>query len=260
MKVKIFITGIILLMGCGASGQQVSYNYNQNRFNPYLNRLSYSIGIGTSAYQGELSNFFDSSLQKYYLNPSGSFGLAYRFFDHVSLRGEINVFGLYSESIIYEENNRFFSGFNIDYYLNGVIDLFPKSRIDGGFYKWDGHVFGGIGQVMFFPSNNNIRGEGTGVIISDSTTSDYDFAKLSVIFPIGAGVKYYIDKNHYLSLEGNYRFTKTDFLDALKDLDNPAFDKYFSLFFKYTVVIDWAPLKTFRYGDYIEKRKKRSKE
>jgi hypothetical protein len=246
------IPGTLYLYGQG----KVSYNYDQKRFNPYLSRFSYTFSLGFSAYSGELSGFFDPDRQNYYLNPGLGYGMAYRISDHLSIRGEVNGFSLHSASIKYAETNRSFTGFNLDYYLNGVIDLFPKGKIDGMFHKWDAHLFGGVGQVVFFPKSDVTGDTRTGIIVTDSSTSTYEYARLSVIYPVGIGVKYYLDKHHFLSLEGNYRFTRTDFLDAIKDLSHTPFDKYFSLFFKYTVIIDTSPRKSFEYDKYIKKRKK----
>lgn len=244
-----------------AFSQRVSYNYNQKRFNPYLNRISCTMGVGIGAYNGELSNFFKPAQQSYYMNPGAGLGLAYRFFDHLSLRLEANIFRLYAEGTgKYEGENRVFDGINFDYYMNAVVDLFPKSKIDGRFYVWDAHIFGGIGQIQFFPKDNKTGSTKIGEILSDSTSGEYDYARLSVIYPVGAGIKYYLDKNHYISLEGNYRFTRTDFLDAFKDLSHKPFDKYFTLFFKYTVIIDPSPLKSFEYNDYIKRRKKHARD
>jgi hypothetical protein len=239
---------------------KVSYNYDQRRFNPYVSRLSYTISAGFSAYSGELSGFFDPDLQNYYLNPGIGFGMAYRFTDHISVRGELNGFSIHSESVKYEENSRSFTGFNLDYYLNGVIDLFPKGKIDGRFYKWDIHIFGGVGQVAFFPNIDETDNTRTGIIVTDSSASIHEFSRLSIIYPVGIGIKYYLDKHHYLSLEGNYRFTRTDFLDAIQDLSHAPFDKYFSLFFKYTVIIDTSPRKSFKYDKFIRNRKRNLRE
>ncbi len=260
---KIILTTCILLSITyfyAQSQGKVSYNYDQRRFNPYLNRFSYTFSLGVSAYNGDLSGFLEPTLQNYYLNPAGGFGVAYRFYDRFSVRAEVNGFSLYSESIKYPEKKRTFTGFNIDYYLNAVVDLFPKGRIDGRFHKWDGHLFGGVGQVVFFPNSNETGNSKTGIIITDTATLTTEYTRISVIYPVGAGVKYYLDKNHYLSLEGNYRFTRTDFLDALKDLSHTQFDKYFTLFFKYTVIIDTSPRRSFKYEEYIKMRKKHTRE
>ena len=235
---------------------KVSYNYDQKRFNPYLNRLSYTFSFGLSAYSGELSGFFDPDQQNYYFNPALGYGMGYRINDHLSVRAEVNGFSLYSKSINYGEKDRSFTGFNIDYYLNGVINLFQQGKIDGRMHKWDPILFGGVGQVVFFPKSNVTNDVKTGIIVTDSSTSTHEHASISLIFPIGAGVKYYLDKNHYISFEGNYRFTRTDFLDAIKDLSHTQFDKYFTLFFKYTVIIDSTPRKSFDYDNYIRNRKK----
>jgi hypothetical protein len=239
---------------------KVAYNYDQKRFNPYLSRFSYTYSLGFSAYDGELSGFLDPAQQNYYFNPGLGFGMAYRINDHLSVRAEVNGFSLHSKSINYGEKDRSFTGFNIDYYLNGVVNLFSKGKIDGRFHKWDPYVFGGIGQVIFFPKSNVTNDAKTGIIVTDSSTSTHEHASISVIFPVGGGVNYYLDKNHFISIEGNYRFTRTDFLDAIKDLSHPSFDKYFTLFLKYTIVIDTSPRKSFDYDNYIRNKKKLMRE
>ncbi len=258
MKTRIILCFTMLfLMSIYSFAQDKAYNYNERIFDPYLNRMSYSIGVGFGVYNGELSNFFDPALQKYYLNPGGGVGFSYRFFERVSLRGEVNVFKLYSESIgKYEGQSRVFNSINVDYYVNAVIDLFPQRKIDGRFQKWNPYIFGGVGQVIFFPDDNKSGSTNTGEIISDTTAYPVNFSRTSVIYPVGVGVKYFIDKNHYISFEGNYRFTRTDFLDALQDLSHPPLDKYVTIFFKYTVIIDPLPRKSFSYQKYTKTRRR----
>ena len=258
---------IVLLCAClvlgyySAAGQgKVSYNYDQRAFNPYLSRFSYTFSVGLSAYDGELCNFFDPDQQNFYLNPALGIGAAYRINDHLSVRGEMNTFTLYGESVKFAEKNMSFLGVNVDYYLNAVVDLFPKGKIDGRFHKWDAHLFAGAGYVSFFPNHNLTDDNKTGVILLDSASSYYEFKRLSSIVPVGAGIKYYIDKNHFVSVEGNYRFTFTDFLDATKDLTTDTYDRYFTLFFKYTVIVDTTPRKSFDYKRYIKRRKNKMRE
>jgi hypothetical protein len=90
---------------------------------------------------------------------------------------------------------------------------------------------------------------------SDTIPNVIAFASLSVIYPVGGIVKYYIDKNHFISMEGTYRFTRTDFIDALKAGSHPAFDKYFTLQFKYTIVFDSNPRGSLNYGKYLRNSK-----
>ena len=66
---SIYIILILWICSFTSLAQNKPYNYNESRFNPYLNRFSVSIGMGLGAYDGEfggLSNFFN---QNYYLNP-----------------------------------------------------------------------------------------------------------------------------------------------------------------------------------------------
>ncbi len=237
------------------SSAQDAYTYNGKKYDPYLDRFSLSIGGGLSAYQGELSGFFNPKLQRYYLNPNAGVGMAYRFDDYMSLMGEINLFLLSSDpKPIYNDTSRIFWSFNFDYFLAAKINIIPQKKIDGRFSKWNGAVFGGIGQVNFFPKNNKGGGAKTGEIVhgpGDTNSGTYAFAKLSVIYPVGIIGSYYIDKNQYISLEGTYRFTKTNFLDAFKDVSTDRFDKYVTLQFKYTIIFDSNPYGFFSYKKYL---------
>lgn len=257
---SIYLTILLWFCAITSFAQNKPYNYNESRFNPYLNRFSVSIGVGTAIYDGEFAGMSNFVNQNYYLNPGIGAGLAYRFFERISLRAEINVFRLSSKSGFTQiKHSREFSSINFDYYLNGVIDLFRQSRIDGQFKRWNPYIFGGVGQVVFFP-NHNLEGglEGNEGEI-DTTYLNYDYSKVSLIYPIGAGVSYYFNKYNKLSLEGNYRFTKTDFVDGYKSSSSPNNDKYLTVFIKYTFVIDREPRKSFNYEKYSGKSRKKKK-
>jgi hypothetical protein len=257
---KLYIILIFWLYNIVALAQNKAYNYNESRFEPYLNRFSVSIGVGTGIYDGEFAGMSNFNNQNYFFNPGGGAGLSYRFFERISLRAEVNVFSLSAKSGFTSINqSRQFKSINIDYYLNAVIDVFRQSRVDGRIRKWNPYVFGGIGQVVYFP-NHNLEGglEGSEIGI-DTTYLNYDYSKFSVIYPIGAGISYYFNKYNRISLEGNYRFTRTDFLDGYKSTGSPSLDKYLTVQVKYTFVIDPEPLKSFNYQKYIGKNRKNQK-
>lgn len=251
---------LVVIFSYPASSQYKGYHYTGEKFNPYLGRFSYALGGGISAYSGEMSGFFQPKRQNFYFNPSFHFGFGYRVIDHFIVKAELNAFRLYAE--IESENDtqsdRIFKSFNFDYSLLGALDLFAARRIDGRFYHWNIQAYGGVGQVLFFPDDNNPGGTNTGVIIQDSTSSRTTFKRASIIFPVGMSFQYFIDKNHSLSIDGIYRFTRTDFMDALQDLSHPDDDAYFTLLVKFTVIIDPAPGKNMRYDKYIKRRKSRS--
>ena len=201
----------------------------------------------------------EPQFQNYYLNPSGNIGFSYRIIDHLSIKAEINALSLSAERKDEIKNTiRTFKSFNIDYAMMGTLDLFSMRRIDGLFHKWNLQLFGGVGQVIFFPNNNKPGDNKMGEIIQDTTSITTVFTNIALIFPIGMGVQYYIDKNHFISLEGNYRFARTDFLDAVKDSSDPANDAYFTFQFKYTVIIDPDPSRSMRYEDYLRRKKKKN--
>lgn len=257
---SICILLILWISTISVQAQNKAYNYSESRFNPYLNRFSVSLGLGTGVYDGEfagMSNFFN---QNFYLNPSLGAGLSYRFHERISARSELNVFRLSSKSgFTTPIHTREFSSVNFDFYVNAVIDVFRKSRVDGRFRKWNPYFFGGAGIVAFFPHHNLEGGQEGAEIGIDTTYLDADYSKISVIFPVGAGLSYYINKYNSLSLEGNYRFTRTDFLDGYKSTSSPHLDKYLTVSLKYTFVIDREPTKSFSYQKYIYKRKSRKR-
>jgi len=257
---KIYILLILWICSFTVQAQNRPYNYDESRFNPYLNRYSISVGIGTCLYDGEFAGLSNFHNQNYYFNPGIGVGLSYRFFERISLRAEINFFRLSAKSGFTSPIHiREFTSLNFDYYINGVIDLFRQSRIDGQIRKWNPYVFGGIGQVVFFP-NHNLEGGPEGASIGiDTTYLNYDYSKTSVIYPIGAGISYYFNKYNRISLEGNYRFTRTDFLDGYKSTGSPNFDKYLTVYLKYVFVIDPEPRKSFNYQKYIGKDRKKKK-
>ena len=256
--IKILLLLLLISILAGNSYSQDSYSYQGKRYNPYLDRFSLGIGTGLSAYNGELSTFFKPKLQRYYLNPNLGIDFAWRFNDYISIKAETNIFLLYSEAIPrYQKDNRIFRSFNFDYFASAVIDILPQKKIDGRFSKWNGSIEGGIGQVYFFPQDNKSGGNKTGEILgSDGLSTNVKFTASSLIYPVGGSVKYYIDKNQYISLNGIYRFTKTDFLDAFKDVNHAAFDKYFTLQFKYTIIFDSNPSGIFNYNKYRKTSKK----
>jgi hypothetical protein len=255
---KIYIFLILWICYFTVNAQNRSYNYDESRFNPYLNRCSISLGAGVGFYDGEFSGFSNFHNQNYYLNPGLGAGFNYRLLERVSVRAELNVFRLSSKSGFTTLNqSREFTSINFDYYVNGVIDAFRQSRIDGRIRKWNPYVFGGIGQVIFFPNHNlegGIEGSNNGI---DTTYLDYDYSRISLIFPIGAGISYYFNKYNFISLEANYRFTRTDYLDGYRSTGSPNLDKYMTIYVKYAFVIDSEPRKSFSYQKYIGKGTKR---
>ena len=233
IAVRLFVLLLIFQLYMPLFGQ-TSYTYNGKKYNPYLSRISLGFGGGLSAYQGELSGF---------LNPNLGADLSYRFNDYLSFMGEANIFLLSSDSkpLYSKIENRIFWSFNFDYFAAAAVDIIPQRRIDGRFSKWNWALFGGIGQVNFYPKSNSKGGNLTKEIINnpnDTVPTTGNYASLSVIYPVGAIAKYYIDKNQFISIQATYRFTKTFFLDALRDLSAGGFDRYITLQFKYTIIFD----------------------
>ncbi|MFC2125473.1 hypothetical protein ACFLU5_11745 [Bacteroidota bacterium] len=261
------------LLAGSSNAQNWSYSYNGKQYGAYVKRWTMGIGLGFTAYNGELSNFLQAKLQNYYLNPNFDFNLHYRFTDRLSVRGEMTAFTLYSESetdstiCSYEDFS--FRSLNFEYYLAAVIDLFPKGRIDGLLHRWDAHLFLGIGHVLFIPRDVAGGSTLTGTQIDPTScerSSGIDYSKLSAVFPMGLGVKRYVHKDSYFSFEIGYRgdeigkligIEQSDFLDALKETgDNERkLDEYLMLNIKVNWVIGKDKNRTFNYNKYKSQKR-----
>ena len=260
VAIRLLIFLVILQFSITGYGQS-SYTYNGKKYNPYLSRISLGFGGGLSAYQGELSGFLNPSLQRYYLNPNAGVDLSYRFNDYLSFMGEANIFFLYSDSKpeYSQYTNRIFWSVNFDYFAAAAADVIPQRRIDGRFSKWNVAVFGGIGQVNFFPKSNDGGDNLAKVIIDnpyDTEPATGNYSSLSLMYPVGVIGKYYLNKNQFFSIQATYHFTKTYFMDALRDLSAGGFDKYLTLQFKYTIIFDTIKPGFFDYKKYMKNNRK----
>jgi len=262
---------LIILIAGSVHAQNWSYSYNGKQYSPYVKRWTMGIGVGLAAYNGELSTFFQPKLQHYYLNPGFNFNMHYRLTDRISIRGEMTLFSLYSESeadstqCSYEEFS--FRSFNYQYYLAAVFDLFPKGKVDGLMHRWDAHLFVGIGHVLFFPRDvvGGTARTGTEIHPANCNRAEgIEFSKLSATVPIGIGVKRYLNKDVFIAFELGYRgdelaraigiLEQTDFLDAIRESGNDKLDKYALLNFKVNWVIGKEKDRTFNYNIYKNQR------
>lgn len=224
-------------------------------------------GIGLAGHNGELCDFIQPKFQNYYLNPALVYNLNYRLADRFSIRGEIMGFTIYSESesdttrCSYEEFS--FRSYNIEYHLSLIIDLFPKGKIDGLIHRWDAHFFAGLGHILFIPRDAANSSTLTGTQVDPSSCEKIEgiqFSKLGAVFPVGLGIKRYLNKDSYISFEVGYRgdeigeliggmFKPTDFLDGVKETGSKA-DKYVILNFKINWLIGMGKEKSFNYNKY----------
>ncbi len=206
---------------------------------PWLSNTSVNVGVGFSAYTGELGRIDDFSKQNFHLNQNIRLGIQHRFTDYLSWRFEGGYYKLHATDGGAQPKQ--FSSHNFDYFGALVIDTKPRPDLDARFKRWNVYFFGGIGQTHFKPFDPDSK--------EDITTVKKKFA---VIFPVGMGIMYF--KNDFISLgvEVNRVFTLTDYLDGeIVPNTYPKNDGYFLYGFKMNLNI----FNRFRYSNYLRRRR-----
>ncbi len=205
---------------------------------PWLSNTSVNLGVGFSAYSGEISRIDDFSKQNFHLNQNIHIGIQRRFTDYLSWRLEGGYYKLHANDG--NTQPRQFSSHNFDYYGALVIDTKPRPDLDSRFKKWNIYLFLGVGQTHFKPFDPDSK---ENIILQGE--------KSALIFPVGVGLMYF--KNDFVSLgfEVKRVFTTTDNLDA-EIIPNtyPKNDSYLLYGFKMNLNI----FNRFRYNNYLKRR------
>lgn len=220
---------LILVLSCGLNsvllGQHSEKNHKEkfkfgDLFNQYahpnFSSTSITVGVGLSAYAGDISNFSDVSKQHYHLNPNLHLGIQSRLSDYISFRLEAGYFKLYSESVLQQTESYSFRSHNFDIEAAFQLDLVPKTYLDSRYRKVSPYVFGGIGMVRYNPVND-----------VDNTSMTESSERTSLIFPVGFGITFLKSDALSLGVEFSNKFTLTDKLDGIiNDGSTPINDKY----------------------------------
>src|SRR5690606_21083476 len=90
--------------------------------------------------------------------------------------------------------------------------LFPVKKYTVDRSTWNPYVFAGIGV-----STNNPKTllDGEWIDLRPLQLENNPYEKYVLVFPMGLGLKYKLNSYVDLILEGNYRFTMTDYLDDI---------------------------------------------
>lgn len=205
------------------------------RWNRYKKEVGISIGatnmlgdLGGGANDG--SRFGDFQIDASRLAIGGFF--KYRFHDRFAVKVNLLYGQLYGDDKTTENLGR--QSRNIDvrtdlFELSGQLEYYFLREKIGGQYKLQGikgygssnvamYLFAGIGGSYFNPKGTNQAGdwvklaplntEGQGL---DGAPKDY--SQMTLVFPIGLGMKYNITREIGVQFEMGMRFTTTDYLD-----------------------------------------------
>ena len=85
--------------------------------------------------------------------------------------------------------------------------------------RFTGFTFGGLGITYFNPTPDfNLPNKHIDDVNPDSEAK---YSKFTLSIPIGAGLKYSLPKDFYLTAEAGYRYVFTDYLDGISKIANP---------------------------------------
>ena len=185
-----------------------------------------SAGSGGSSYFGELKNpgaILDGSMYNIEV------GLERRFSERVSARGSLTFFqyqGSDAKSGDVEsgriDRNLSFKSANLELAVTGVVQLFPEV---GRYYQRPAinpYIFLGIGATYFnaraiipdeYHDGTPIPEAGTKTGLRKLNTELVDYSPVTMVFPMGVGVKMMIKPALNISVNGGYRYTLTDYID-----------------------------------------------
>lgn len=206
---------------------------------PWLSSTSINFGFGLTAYAGEVGKIDDLSRQNSHFNPNVNLGVQRRFTDYLSWRLEGAYYKLYAEPGHNQLPVNKFVSHNFDYYAALVVDTKPRPDFDSRYKKWNIYFFAGVGQTYFNPINPDTKEE---------IAPEND--KLTIIFPIGAGIMYFKSDFVSFGFEINRKFTTTDYLDG-EVINNtyPKNDNYLFYGFKMNLKV----FNKFKYSSYLKR-------
>lgn len=208
MKKYTFLTVILLLIGLELSAQSF---YQRKRERLWIA----GFGTGTASYFGDINapnNYLD-------LSPSITVSLERKLSDHLALRAEAvwyRISGSDEEAGVRPNEdgvslrNLSFRSDNLELSVSGKAYLFPNNAV---YYRrnfWNAYAFLGVGVTYFDPVTNF---EGEWVRLRPLETEGVSYAPVTMVIPLGLGVKFAVTPFINISVEGGYRFTFTDYLD-----------------------------------------------
>lgn len=177
-------------------------------------------GVGTASYLGELANDGDYLQAKITMSA----GLQYYLTNRISVRTDFTWFQLTGSDAKTNHPDRVTR--NLSFYSNnfemsaiGMVNLYPHGRT---FYQrpsFNVYGFAGIGLMYFNPKADY---QGTTYSLADLNTELVDYSTVTVVVPMGLGVRFRLGPFMNLSLEGGYRKTFTDYLDDVSTVHNDA--------------------------------------
>lgn len=198
-------------MGISQTYSQSFYRYR------FEEPWSISAGIGPTQYFGELYSFwkYNEGVQP---DWNASFSVNYIFGTHLKARGEFTYYKMSGSDppsdprAFRYPRNLHFRASNME--LTGIVEYYwhPVKLNNITRHLWNPYIFFGIGL-----STNNPQAElnGNWIDLRPLQLENNPYEKYIMVFPMGLGFKYKLNVYMDLKVEGNYRFTLTDYMDDI---------------------------------------------
>ncbi|GAA0878623.1 hypothetical protein GCM10009119_15910 [Algoriphagus jejuensis] len=207
---KKFLLAILFLISWEASSQSF-YRYR------FEEPWSISAGVGPTQYFGELYSFWKYSEG---IQPEWNANLAvnYIFGTHLKARLEGTYYKMSGSDPPSDPRanrtprNLHFRASNIEVAALVEYYWYPVKVNNITRSLWNPYIFAGVGL-----STNNPQAElnGTWVDLRPLQLENNPYEEYIMVFPMGLGFKYKLNVYMDLKVEGNYRFTLTDYMDDI---------------------------------------------
>ena len=205
---------ILILIFLFTAWEAHSQNFYRYRFEePW----SISASVGPTQYYGELY-----SLWKYKegIQPEWNVNLSVNYIFGTHLKARLNgTFYKISGSDVPSDprayrvpRNLHFRASNFE--VAGIIEYYwnPVKIYNITRPQWNPYIFAGVG---FSTNNPQAKLDGSWVDLRPLQLENNPYNDKVIVFPMGLGLKYKLNVYMDLKVEGNYRFTLTDYLDDI---------------------------------------------
>ena len=180
----------------------------------YINNIKGTFFLGASKYIGDIAGRTDSWNKA---NIAIGIGTQYRYNEHISFRGDMNLTRLTGDDA-FSDNPRRNLSFKTNVYefkIGGVYDLFKLNKMYRRRHKITPFGVLGFGVFHFNPKADL---DGTTYNLRDYQTEDQTYSSISFSTNFGGGLRLKVTPQIDISFEVLYRKTFTDYLDDVSTI------------------------------------------
>lgn len=172
----------------------------------YLNSIKATFGMGYGAYQGDLCASTFCTVPR----PALQIGVNYRYNNRLLIRGDFSFIRLWGKDGAHPVRNLQFRSSNFELSAAAVYDILKFQPVYRRRRLLSPYLTGGIGILYFNP-----RGEYNGqwYSLANYQTEGKKYSRVTLVIPMGVGMRMKLSDHWDISLEAIYRKTFTDHLD-----------------------------------------------